>query len=69
MNVTNSDLTVEQVDIASGFDRLADERTDHVIDRAAVHFSVDPITGQYQISVYTDDGNGNGDHIMTVHLK
>ncbi len=58
------DAVVMPVVIARNFQPLPD---DMVIARAAVYISIDPITGCRQIAVFTDDGHGNGDHIVTVH--
>lgn len=36
--------------------------------RAAVHCDVDPVSGVAEVSVYTDDGLGNGNLIFSIPL-
>lgn len=66
MRVENSDQVVEQVEVARAFQPMPN---DMVICPAAVHISTDPVTGTIQVAVFTDDGRGNGDHIITVYLS
>ena len=37
--------------------------------KTSIHSQIDPITQQRQITVYTDDGNGNGVEVFTVILE
>ncbi len=68
MQIENSDLTVSHAVIARAFQSLISDNNEMVVDRAAVHINRDPISGEYTFAVYTDDGNGNGDHILSLSI-
>jgi hypothetical protein len=39
-----------------------------VVVPASIHFSTDPITGNREMVVFTDDGAGNGNMVLSINL-
>ena len=69
MRIHNSDLEATQITVSRGFEAVVCDGHEMIINPAAVHITRDPITGEMAFHVYTDDGKGNGDHILSVHVK
>lgn len=58
-----------RVIVARNFIEDVMQRPDWLSGRAELHVSIDPVTGLRIAHLFTDDGAGNGDCILTIELE